>query len=70
MNNTVAQTRPGQRDLGDVSSDRDIVSHGSTYDQRIYDLECYIERLEYALMMTEMQRDSYRRTLETMPLII
>lgn len=70
MNNTVAQPRPGQRDLGDVSSDRDIMSYGSIYDQRIYDLECYIERLEYALMMTEMQRDSYRRTLEKMPMII
>lgn len=33
------------------------------YERRIFDLECQVERLEYLLMMTECERDQYKRQI-------
>lgn len=68
MNEKTARTSPEQTIPGgkEVRMERAPSSWTSmprdeVYERRIFELECYIERLEYLLMMTECERNEYKR---------
>lgn len=68
MNKNTARNRPERMSSGGqevhmekARSTWTSVPRDEIYEKRIFDLECYIAQLEHALMMTECERDRYKR---------
>lgn len=68
MNENTARIRPEPTN----SSGKEVRMEGApsswtsmprdeVYERRIFELECYIERLEYLLTKTECERNEYKR---------
>ena len=68
MNENPAQNQPYQKILGRKEGSRELgclpltsVPQDDFYERRIFELESRINHLEYLLMVTEQERNKYKR---------